>query len=854
MPSITFALKFFWRDFKSDRTFNYFFLLCASLGIIGLLLVESFKGGVEEKVSNNAKKFIASDLLIANRHELAEADAIKVEDYIKQYNLKYARWVETYSLVTNTSSTEKLAKLTDLNFVSTNFPFYGGVAFEDKKVIGPGSWQALHTKPLAWVSRDLAWGLNAKVGDKLKIGEMEFVIDGIIIDDQFSSFKGFNLAPKIFISYQYIKQTDLIKFGSTATFSYAIKLPDTLDPKDIVKDLRKILPEKSIKIMGPEESSKQISRSLNILSDYLSLITLMTYLLSLVGLYYFTQHFLSKKIKVLSIYKAIGLQISFLFKVSFIHLFSLTFFAVVISSAGIYFILPLLQTFFSNLVGDDILFRLRFISMLRILALSVGGSMLSLGPLFGGALQVPVATLFQDLPAELKRIKFYYFIPLLTYVIILTIILANSYKVGGYFLGALSLILIISAIVFKFITVLLVKFAKKFNFVNRHAVLTLGRYFTSSFTIFICLLIGMTLTIFILQLENSLRGEFTSNSFERRPDIFMFDLQDVQAESFQKLLFEEKWKQPLFAPMVRARLIKINQEVLNKGQSKKDGDFTTREEESSEQMKNRGVNLSYRPKLSWSETVVDGKFNGEKCLPDKGICEISLEQNYAKRLGIKLGDKLSFDVSGIEITGVVTSTRTVKWMSFEPNFFILFQPGVLDEAPKTFLSSFKTNTEKEKNVIYTKIASAFPNVSILDVSEIVKKMTSVFDLMAIAIKFISILSLFVALIVLVAVSFNHLELRKKDMTLYFMLGVSSQIIRKIFVREFLYLILFCIVLSLVLGSLLSLLLMKYIFDTEALLRLPHVISLMILLGIVLYLIVSARVKSLTSKIGYYFFS
>lgn len=844
-------LKFFWKDFKSDRSFNWFFVLCASLGIIGLLLVESFRVGVEDKVATNAKNFIASDLSISTRRALEPSEVENIEKYLAEKKFTYARWIETYSLVMKVSPHQEghLSKLADLNFVTEEFPFYGGVVLEDQGKKGPGEWAALHAEPVLWISRDLSWELNVKVGDSLKVGEAEFKVGGIILQDQFSSFRGFNLAPKVFLSHNFLAQTDLIKFGSTATYSYAIKLPTNVELKKIQQDLRKLVLDKAVKIVGPTESSQQIGRSLNLLTDYLSLITLMTYLLSLVGLYYFTQHFLSKKLKTFSIYKAMGITTSFLFRVNFAHLILLTLTAVIISTSLVVASLPFLENHFSRLVGEDLIFRLNGISLLRILSLSLGGSLMALGPLFWGALQTPVATIFQDLPAELKRIRFYYFIPLALYVVVLAILLANSIKVGSLFLGALTGIVVLAGLCFKGLTLLMDKMARRLSFINRHATKTLSRYFTSSFTIFICLFIGMTLTTFIFQIESSLRGEFTQTYGDRRPDLFLFDLQDTQAERFEQLVKEEGWNRTMFAPMIRGRLVKINGELTQNRQEPGEGEgsFQTREDENAERIRNRGVNLSYRSHLSWSETLVDGRFNGEKCDTEKGPCEISLEQSYARRLGVGLGDKLIFDVSGIEVEGVVTSLRTVKWTSFEPNFFILFQPGVLEEAPKTYLSSIKVKSFEEKRKVFSRVAEVFPSVSMLEVSELVRKITTVFDLMAMAIKFISFLSLFVALVVLVAVSFNHLELRKREMGLFYMLGLQTSVIKKIYSREFSFLSLFCLILSVVLGSLLTTLIMKNIFSSSAIMRLDFVIPVMIVIALTLFVIVNLRVRRLVKN-------
>jgi putative ABC transport system permease protein len=840
-------LKFFWRDFRADHSFNWFYILCASLGIVGLLMVESFKGGIEDKVSKNAKNFIASDLSVSSHRAMDTQEKVAIENYLAKNKFSFARWTETYSLVSRMRGETPLAKLADINFVSEEFPYYGGVTLEKMGFRGMGDWSTLHSTPAIWIGRDLSWELGVKIGEQIKIGEMNFTVEGIITEDKFSSFRGFSLAPKAFLSYRYLAKTELIKFGSTATYAYAIKLLPGVDLKKTQAELRLLLPDKSIKIVGPEESSQQVARSMSILSDYLGLITLMTYLLSLVGLYYFTQHFLSKKLKTFSIYKTLGLKTTFLFKVNFTHLIVLTVLAVCTSTLIVILSLPIFESFFTQLVGEVLVFKLGIGPLVRILCLSLGGSMLALEPLFWGALQTPIATIFQDLPAELKRIRFYYFIPLILYIIVLTVLLANSFKVGGYFLGSLTVIILLAAICFKIFTMFLEKMAGNLSLVNRHASLTIGRYFTSSFTIFICLLIGMTFTIFIFQLDSSLRQEFTETYGDRRPDLFMFDLQDSQASQFKQLVSDEKWGQTLFAPMIRGRLVKINKELTQKKVQTTDGVFSTREDQHSEAMRNRGVNLSYRSTLSWSEKVVAGKYNGENCRPEKLPCEISLEESYAKRLGVKLGDTLTFDISGQEVEGLVSSMRKVKWISFEPNFFILFQPGVLEDAPKTFLSSFKVKSHAEKRAVFTKIAEHFSNVSLLDTSEVIRKITTIFDLMALAIKFISLLSLFVALVVLVAVSFNHLDLRKREMTLYYMLGLKIQFIKKIYTREFSFLILLCIGLSLVFGSALTKVLMKYIFDSEALMKLPLVTSLMAAIGLVLYVIVVFRIRHLLKK-------
>jgi putative ABC transport system permease protein len=504
---------------------------------------------------------------------------------------------------------------------------------------------------------------------------------------------------------------------------------------------------------------------------------------------------------------------------------------------------------FAKFVGETLVFKVTALSFFRVLSLAMVGGVLSLSPLIWGALQIPVSIVFKDLPAEISKINKIYFLPFLIYVICLAVILSHSYKLGFIFIGAVFVLVILSGIIFKIFSTILERVARNFKVEFKQAIYMMSRYFTSTFTIFICLLIGMTLTVFIMQIDQSLRNEFTSSDEKRRPDVFMFDLQDADYEEFNKQATDNHFKITMMSPMIRARLLSINGEKTSERIEVGENNFQTREEQSSNQMRNRGVNLSYRKELSWSETIVEGKFNGNDCHTD--ICEVSLEQSYARRIKAKLNDILLFDISGIEVKGKVTSLRSVKWTSFEPNFFILFQPNVINDAPKTFLASFKVNDSKEKQVIFKVMAKYFPSVSLLDLSEVVGRVIKVFNLMAQAIKIISILSLIAALIVLMSVSFNHMDIRKKEMSLFYMLGLGKNIIFKIFNIEFIFIILICTLLSLFFGSSLTYIVMKYGFNSTAQYLFGEILLILFSIVLLLFIIFILRMKYLLNNLLFF---
>ncbi|MBF0273778.1 MAG: FtsX-like permease family protein, partial [Nitrospinae bacterium] len=170
---------------------------------------------------------------------------------------------------------------------------------------------------------------------------------------------------------------------------------------------------------------------------------------------------------------------------------------------------------------------------------------------------------------------------------------------------------------------------------------------------------------------------------------------------------------------------------------------------------------------------------------EQGVpAQLSVEYRYAKRMGMKIGDIITFDIHGISIEGKIVNLRKVKWNSFQPNFFIFFQAGVLDDAPQTYLASISGVAMEEKNTIQSDIIKKFPNISMIDVSRLTKKILSISDQMSWAIKLMAYLSIFTGLLVVFSIARHEVESRKKEINLLKVLGGDFKDVRKIIKIEF----------------------------------------------------------------------
>jgi putative ABC transport system permease protein len=251
-----------------------------------------------------------------------------------------------------------------------------------------------------------------------------------------------------------------------------------------------------------------------------------------------------------------------------------------------------------------------------------------------------------------------------------------------------------------------------------------------------------------------------------RPNLFFLDVQSVQRDQIAARLKAETGLDPMEAPIVRARLTVVGGKPVRESKAKGRDDDPG--EQRGEGFRNREQNLTWRDRLGSSEAISGGRFWNPGLVQAD---EISLEQGFADSIGAKLGDVLTFDVSGSEVKGRVTSLRKVMWQSFQPNFFIVMHPSLLKGAPAVHLLAAEANPTA-KGRIQVSMAKEFPNVTVIDVTDVVAKVGRVLDLIAIITRALAALMLASALLVLIASLIAGRLGRQKDLALLRTIGAS----------------------------------------------------------------------------------
>lgn len=800
------ALKLARRELKNNIRYWLFFSLNLTIGLVGFTFIFLFRENVADSLSARSTQLLSSDIAISGRRDVSGEEEKKVMDLMKPLQTDYTKLVSLYSM----GKSEKKSRLIFVKFIQGKYPLKGQIEVNPLGPIRSKQIESLNASPKVWVSPEVQHQFKLSQGDWLKIGKVKFIVEGVIEKDTTSAMRGFQLAPKVYVGQSFLESTNLVSFGTVAWRSRFFNLKEPSKADQIKIKLNEIITDKAINVRTPENASEQLSRVIGYLSDFLGLIGVVALLMSAVGVSYLYQSYIFERLKQVGILKSLGVSrtqilLSFLFVIGFVGAFS-----TLLTIVGANLLLPLATSYLQEFFKGEFYQGVSWEIIASIFSLSLIVNVLTCFPVLNLLLKQKTTSLLNgELEGKLSPMLY---IPGAVFLWGLSVWQAHSIIIGSVFFFALFTVFLIVMTVMPLVLnkisrfligkpvghPISIRFGYSLRLISRNKFTTL--------LMILSLAIGVTLITVIGQLDKSLKAELTSSK-EPKPSLFLFDIQDEQVEELKKFASEKKVPLKDPTPMIRARLLKKNGVVV-KREEKKEG-FSTREEEQSRRFNNRGVNLSYAPGLNPSEKLVAGKeFSGS--YSGEGPAEVSLEKRYAQRLDVEVGDSLTYEVLGVEIEAKVVNLRQVNWTSFLPNFFIVFQPGVLEDAPKSYLAVIEKMNFEEQLKTQDLLVENFSNVSIINVTEVIQKILTLFKAMAWAIGMMSLCCIVVGLFVLYSILQSQLLKKQKEMALQKIMGFEGKDILKITLLEFSFLSLTAQLIGSFMGTLVSYL-VSYVF-------------------------------------------
>ena len=722
---MSFIFNLAWRELRASWRRLLFFFLCIGIGVGSIVALRSMIQSLNRAVAGEARALMTADVQADTTREWSRDALAKVEK-VARPPLVQARTetVEAATMLRPADEGNGGTLMVELKGVERGFPLYGDFRLEDGRAFD----FSLVENGGAVVAPLLLERLNLKVGDRVRIGEREFEIRGVSTQEPGSS-GGFRLGPRVFVARADLEAAGLTGFGSRARRKLLFKTPEGRQA-ELVSALRAELGNNVVNVRSYRDSEESLGEQFSRAENYLSLTGLVVLVLGGIGVSSVTRVFVEQKKKTIAVLKCVGatgrrLTAAYLAQVLALGALG-SLLGVALAKTALLFV----RVRFAESLPPNLSYDLQPGAVAQGLGLGLLISLLfSALPLLRIRRIKPNMLLReseQDAPGRRLDIGRALVAGLvLAGLLLLTSWQAGSMRVGVFFLGGLGLTALVLYLA-AWLLILLVRRARGLGtFAVRQAINSMHRPGNQTRVIVLAVGLGAFLVLSVQSLQAGLLDEFDVARRGNLPNMYLIDVQRDQVEGVREIVERTTGARAELIPTLRARIAAVNG---------KEVDLDAAGVRGERGRLGREYVITYRPRLEYNETIVDGKFWDET--PSEQP-EVSIEEGLRGAGGIDLGGTVTFDIQGRKIEARVTSVRRVDWRNSRTGFLVLFRPGALDKAPATFVGAIDGPTaEPERSRFQRAIVDRFPNISVIDVAEIVRGVSRILSNITLAVSFI----------------------------------------------------------------------------------------------------------------------
>ncbi len=764
-----------WRDFRSGEL--NLLVISVVLAVAALTAVGFFSDRLQAGLWRDARQLLGGDAVVVSDKPTAANFQQKAE----ALGLKTNATLSFPSMARADDAKGGETKLVALKAVTDGYPLRGQMSLLNLQGSNANQSDLSQSRPVkltrdvpqpgqAWIDPALLEVLNLQMGDALWLGDKSFQI-AALIDREPDRGAGFmNFAPRVMIHQSDVMATGLIQPASRLTYRMAVAgEASQANVQQFLKWARAEVakPEvRGIQIESMESGRPEMRQTLDRAEKFLNLIALLAALLCAVAVALAARTFASKHLDGCALLRVLGqsqktLSVAYAFEFisaglaasllgvlmgyaihhAFIWLLAGLVDVQLPPSSGAPALLGLGMGLTLLLAfGLPPVLQLAKVPAMRVIRRDMGGLQpASLGVLFTGLLGFAGALMWASRDVKL-----------------------GFMTVGGF---------AVATLMFAGATWLALKLLRKWvpsDTTPRWLLLATRQVMARPVYAVVqvsALSVGLLALVLLVLLRTDLISSWRKATPVNAPDRFVINLQPDQTQTFQNKLSQEGVKDYDWYPMIRGRLVAVN------GKEVSPQDYT---DERAKRLVDREFNLSARATQPEHNEVVKGQWQAD----EKDA--VSVEVGIAKTLGLKMGDRLRFDVGGVISEGRVTSLRKVDWGSMRANFFVIYPVDNLPEVPLSYMAAFKTPDVPafERNLL-----QQFPNVTSVDLRASFTQVQKVLDQVIRAVEFLFAFTLMAGLLVLTAAVTSTREERKREFAIMRALGATGRLLSQVQTAE-----------------------------------------------------------------------
>ena len=786
------------RDSRRSRSRLFLFISSIILGIAALVAIYSFEHNLKQDIDNQAKSLLGADLVIETNKPVME-EALPMLQELGERRSEERSFASMIYFPKNQGT-----RLVNIKALEGEYPYYGNI-----ETTPASAGKSFRNYQHALVDKTLMLQFNAAIGDSVKVGDVLFRIAGILNKAPGQTGFSSSVAPSVFIPLSYLEKTGLSQKGSRITTNFYYQFDKGVNVERLVKRLEPRLDKAELDYETIESRKENTGRSFEDLSRFLALVGFIALLLGCIGVASAIHIYIREKISTVAVLRCLGVSSRQAFIIYLIQIVGIGFIGSVLGA----FLGALVQQFLPLVLKDflpvEITIAISWAAIAQGILLGVIISLLfALLPLISVRNISPLNTLrlsFEETPMLKDPLKWLVYGIIVLFVFIFTYLQIGGWRQSVFFtVGVLASFLVLAGMAAALIWLSRRFFPTSWSYLWRQGFANLFRPNNQTLILVVSIGLGTAFICTLFFVQDILINRVTLSSSGNQPNMVLFDIQSSQKDSVAALT--KKMNLPLLqqVPIVTMRLNEVN----GKSASDVKKDSTIR---ISKRAFEREYRVTYRDSLTISESITEGKWSG-KAEPGKPIY-VSLEEGFGERIGVKIGDKLSFNVQGAPVETIVGSFRKVDWNRIQTNFLLIFPSGVLEDAPQFHVLITRVADNAESAGFQQAVVQSFPNISIVDLGLVLSVLDEILSKIGFVIRFMAAFSIITGVVVLIASVLISKFQRIKESVLLRTLGASRKQILVITGMEYFFLGSMAAVTGIILSLGASWALARYSFET-----------------------------------------
>jgi putative ABC transport system permease protein len=732
-------LRFALREMRGGLRGFYVFIACIALGVMAIAGVGSFSESLTGGLVREGRSILGGDAAFS----LIQREATTEE---RGFLARRGRLSVAATMRAMARASGERSALVEIKAVDSAYPLYGEVALAPATTLADAL--AEHNGVFgAAADAALLVRLGLRPGDQITVGDARIDIRATIRTEPDKLAGGIGFGPRLLVSEAALRATGLLQPGSLVRWHYRVRLPDN-DSSDraadaLVADAERQLPNAGWEIRTRSNASPQLERNVERFTQYLTLVGLTALLVGGVGVANAVRGHLGRKRDSIATMKALGATGGGVFAIYLTQVLLLASIGALIGlTAG-----ALLPFVIAHAIGN--LFPLPIDPALQPIELALAylyGLMTALAfalwPL-GRAHDVPVSALFRE-EVDSDRIfprKSYVALAATVALLLsgLAIFLAYDRRIAAIFVACAAATFIALRLIASLIMWIAKRLPRARVTVLRLAIANIHRPGALTATIVLSLGLGVALLVTVIEIDGNLRRQFQQALPDKSPAFYFIDIQSAEAERFDAFIRAQAPDAKLErVPMLRGRIIAVN--------GVKSDDLKPPPHAAWVLQSDRGI--TYDNNIPAGSRVVDGTWWDKDY---QGPPLLSLEKRIADGLGLRIGDPMTVNVLGRNITATVANTRTVDWQNLGINFVLVYSPGTFRAAPHTHIATLTYSRDtslQEETALLKEMARAFPAVTTVRVKDALDAVGTVVTNLVLAVRGASLVTLLAATLVL----------------------------------------------------------------------------------------------------------